>query len=175
MEHSQKVGLFARLITKNENPEESLVNDAFISGMLHDVGKIVLARNFSKQYDEIQHQAKFVGEPAWQYERETFGATHAEVGAYLLGLWRLPNPVIEAVAFHHQPTSSSHKMFSPLTAVHVANVLDQEEPSVQRKFKANQIDADYLNTLGLTEKLDTWRELCSKAERERDKKLSEMN
>ena len=175
MEHSQKVGLFARLITKNENSEESLVNDALVSGMLHDVGKIVLAKNFPKQYSKIQESAKHYTTPLWQIEEETFGASHAEVGAYLLSLWRLPSPVIEAVAYHHQPTRCSHQMFSPLTSVHVANVLEHKGLKQQtgiNKHKARKIDDEYLNALGLTENLESWREICIKAEQDENKRNS---
>jgi len=168
MEHSQKVGSYAKLITKNENPNESLVNDAFLSGMLHDMGKMILAQNFPKQYSNIQYLADHSTAPLWQLEQETFGTTHAEVGAYLLSLWRLPNPVIEAVAFHHQPTRCSHQMFSPLTAVHVANVLTQGDLKEQTGTKAKKIDNEYLNTLDFADKLESWRDLCTKADHRGD-------
>lgn len=166
MEHSQKVGSFARLITKNENPEESLVNDAFVAGMLHDVGILVLASNFPKQFAKLRDMAKYATTTIWEAEEETFGASHSEVGAYLLGLWRLPNPVVEAVAFHHQPAKCSHRFFSPLTSVHVADVLEQGEVTGIQKLKAKKIDEDYLNSLGLFEQIQPWREICEKAESE---------
>ena len=59
-------------------------------------------------------------------EQGVFGTTHAQVGAYLLGLWGLPDAVVEAVAWHHAPALARPKSFSPLIAVHVANFLDRE-------------------------------------------------
>ena len=178
LKHSQRVGSFARLIAKNENPEVTLVDDAFISGMLHDVGKLVLATNFPKQYSKIQEVSKYEINPFWQIEKDTFGATHAEVGAYLLNLWRIPPVVIEAVVFHHQPTRCSHQMFSPLTAVHVSNALEQDLQKKQsglQKLKAKRIDGEYLNALGLAERLDSWREIRDKAEQDQDKKSASLD
>ncbi len=171
MEHSQKVGSLARLITKNENPEESLVNDAFISGMLHDVGKIILAKNFPKQYTKIQELTRYETNPLWKIEQETFGVSHAETGAYLLSLWHLPNPVIEAVAFHHQPTKCSHQMFSPLTAVHAANVLAEKEQDRIQKMKAKKIDSEYLSNLRLTKHLESWQEIWDKVKLDGNKNI----
>ena len=51
------------------------------------------------------------------------GTTHAEVGAYLLGLWGLPDPIVEAVAWHHNPGGCPGKAFTPLTAVHAADAI----------------------------------------------------
>ncbi len=173
MEHSQIVGSFARLITKNESPQGSLVDDAFLSGMLHDVGKIVLAKNFPKQYGKARGLAKHSTTPLWQIEQEIFGACHADVGAYLLSLWRLPNSIVEAVAFHHQPRRCSHQRFSPLTAVHLANVLEErgtKEHATIQKLKAKKIDSEYSDALGLNEKIETWIEICDRAREDENKR-----
>jgi HD-like signal output (HDOD) protein len=61
--------------------------------------------------------------------RALLGTTHAEVGAYLLGLWGLPDAIVEALAFHHCPSACPDQRFSPLTAVHIANALVHTEDS----------------------------------------------
>ncbi|MDL5365726.1 response regulator [Xanthomonas sp. NCPPB 2654] len=73
---------------------------------------------------------------------------HAEAGAYLLGLWGLPMPIIEAVAFHRQPQRSSTRSFWVTGAVHVAMAL----------ASGTEIDEDYLAKTGVLNKLPTWRE-----------------
>jgi HD-like signal output (HDOD) protein/CheY-like chemotaxis protein len=73
---------------------------------------------------------------------------HTEAGAYLLGLWGLPMPIIEAVAFHRQPQRSSVRSFWVTGAVHVASALAGGEP----------IDEDYLGKVGVLAKLPNWRE-----------------
>ena len=56
-------------------------------------------------------------------EREIFGVTHAEVGAYLLGLWGIPFPIVEAVAFHHRPSEVAPESRALVGAIHIASGL----------------------------------------------------
>ena len=88
-------------------------------------------------------------------ERAAFQATHAEVGAYLLDLWGLPLPLVEAVALHHEPARASEPVFSPLTAVHIANVLEQEVSSVDAP---GGLDSNYLDRLNLSGRRELSRE-----------------
>ena len=52
------------------------------------------------------------------------GASHAQVGAYLLGLWGLPDIIVEGVALHHSPDKHPNKAFTPLIAVYFANIFE---------------------------------------------------
>jgi HD-like signal output (HDOD) protein len=124
---------------------------------LHDTGKLILASNFSSQYAEAVGLARQNRGPLFTAEREVFGITHADVGGYLLGLWGLPVPVVEAIALHHSPRVSAGKMFTALTAVHAADVLVQERRSSIEDIAPPRFDAPYLNELGLEEHLERWR------------------
>ena len=73
---------------------------------------------------------------------------HAEAGAYLLGLWGLPMPIIEAVAFHLQPQRANTRSFWVTGAVHVALALVNGDP----------VDEDYLQRAGVLNRLPQWRE-----------------
>ncbi len=75
---------------------------------------------------------------------------HTEAGAYLLGLWGLPMPIVEAVAFHRQPQRSSLRSFWVPGAVHVAGALVGNEP----------VDESYLQSLGVLHQLQAWREMA---------------
>jgi HD-like signal output (HDOD) protein len=92
-------------------------------------------------------------------ERAALGATHAEVGAYLLGLWGFPDPVLEAVAWHHSPGSCPGNIFSPLTAVHAANVLLARKDGVNQWTGHGDMDGEYLTRLGLSGRLEEWHNL----------------
>jgi HD-like signal output (HDOD) protein len=93
-------------------------------------------------------------------ESKVFGATHPEVGAYLLGLWGLPDSIVEAVAFHHSPSQCPGESFSPLTAVHVADYLeDQSNPVRATNAATEALDSVYLARLGLDGRIDQWKEL----------------
>ena len=87
--------------------------------------------------------------------------SHAEIGAYLLGLWGLPAQVTEAVAFHHQPGICGHQGLSPLAAVHVANVLVQESGEPEPNSQVAELDCSFLEQAGILHRVERWREKFS--------------
>jgi len=133
---------------------------AFTSGMLHDVGSLVLASQMPERYAELLERARGDERPTWQVEEEVLGVSHAEVGAYLLGLWGLPYPILEAAAYHHRPSTLPQERMSDLTAVHVASALVQARLPECCFGKAGQIDLAYLQSLGLEERLPDWEALA---------------
>src|SRR5260221_7430114 len=121
--HSQATAAAAKQIARLEAAEQRIVDEAFVAGLLHDTGKLVLASSRPEQYEKVLHVQQAQNLDSSAAEEQTFGANHAEVGGYLLSLWGLPVSVVEAIAFHHGPSRSPNKAFSPLTAVHAANLL----------------------------------------------------
>ncbi len=153
--HSLSTGAAAKRIAQIEQMDRKLVDEAFVSGLLHDAGKAALAFNFPAQYGETLRQAEVQGVDPLIAEYESFGANHADVGGYLLGLWGLPCPVVEAIAFHHQPAASANTSFSPLTAVHAADVL---VATANAGAPTSGPDMSYLNRLSLGDRFEVWRE-----------------
>jgi HD-like signal output (HDOD) protein len=133
------------------------MDEAFAAGMLHDTGRLVLITNLTEQYGRVVQLARERHLQRHEAEQEVFNATHAEVGAYLLGLWGLPVAVVEAINFHHYPARSASRTFCPLTAVHVANVLVQETAPRHEGMVPSQLDLDYLGALGLGDRVENWR------------------
>jgi HD-like signal output (HDOD) protein len=131
--------------------------DANIAGMLHDIGKLILAEALPRRFQQACDLANQLEMPLHAAELEVFGATHAGVGAYLFGLWGLPASIVEAIAFHHEPVRNNLRAFSPLTAVHVANVLEHELNPAQEPGRPPELDAAYLASLDLEHRLDKWR------------------
>jgi HD-like signal output (HDOD) protein len=81
------------------------------------------------------------------------------VGAYLLGIWGLPFPIVEAVAWHHRPSASAADEMSPLAAVHVANALHM--PSRVHGPELNEtIDTAFLERIGRADRLEAWTAAC---------------
>lgn len=154
--HSNEVAKTARQLVMAHNGNREMAEAAFLAGLLHDIGKVVLAGNFARQYNGTQSLAAKQSLPAWEVEKEIFGATHSEVGAFLLGLWGMPMQVLEAVAFHHHPLRDNSREFTVLTAVHVANALHYELHSGFEVRKA-VIDEEYLSQIGLLACLPSWR------------------
>ena len=155
--HSAVVGSVAKEIAKSRLREKSEIENAFMSGLLHDIGKLLFAMNMSDSYNEAVSRAAEEGRPLEEVEREIFGTTHAELGSYLLGIWGLPDPIVEAVAFHHMPQQCPEQTFIPLTTVHVANGLAHEMLSKDEKLIEAKIDMEYLKRLDLEDWLSDCR------------------
>lgn len=152
-EHSMRVGMNANKIGHRLKP--GIAVDAFTSGLLHDIGEVVLAVNLPKEFVEVSKLVEN-GECRLAAERRVFETTHAEIGAYLLGLWGLPQPVVEAVAFHHTPLETATNEITPLTAVHIANAIEHHASYDGIDDWRMRLDAEYIARLGLTEKVDDW-------------------
>ena len=158
--HSLAVSLYAKTIIKNENLGQELINNSMMAGLLHDLGKLILATNFEKPYRQVLAAAQGTGKNLLDLEYEAFGTSHAEIGAYLMGLWRLDNSTIEAIAFHHLPVRSMTQNIGLLTAVHVANALDHEARTSADQNTELQCDTEYLDKLEITSRIPQWRQVC---------------
>jgi len=154
--HSLALGSMARSIARTVRHDPHFVNEVFMAGLLHDVGKLVLLTKATDQFLGADAQARRQGHPMRQVEAEIFGVSHAEVGAYLLGMWGLSDPVVEAAAYHHSPAECVLDEFCALTAVHVATAFAGEQPGTC-------IDHGFLEHIGCAEQLDEWRDICDGA------------
>lgn len=155
--HCTSTGLVARVVARMQKAGREIADEACVAGMLHDIGKVMLATSLPGEYEKAVQLAVQRKIPISEAEREIFGATHSQVGAYLLGLWGLPVTIVEAVAFHHDPRQSTGDAFSPLTAVHVANCLTAEIHGLKGASAVAPVDTGYLDTLGLTDRIEDWR------------------
>jgi HD-like signal output (HDOD) protein len=156
--HSFQTGILARTLARIEGHDEKMMELAFTAGLLHDAGKLVLAANLPVPYRNVLDQARLRNCAVFVVEQEVFQATHADVGAFLLGIWGLPTALVEAVAFHHNPGASGDTQFSALTAVHAANVLCQGSQTSATDTALTPVDLDYLARLGLKDRMPIWSE-----------------
>jgi len=161
-EHNISTGQMAKTIARSEIKDQVIIDNSFLAGMLHDAGKLILASSFPEQYREIATLLKESQNTAHALECEVFGISHAEVGAYLMELWGLPIPVVEAIAYHHAPNMCLEKHFTPLTAVYLANIFGHYKINPDKEENESPFDDEYISALNLSEKLATWREkICN--------------
>lgn len=153
--HSGEVGRLAQIILKAENKSKQDVDDVLTAGLLHDCGKLVFAANMGAKYAEVLKETAENESSLSLAEHETFGASHAEMGAYLLGIWGLPDSIVEAVAFHHNPADFPHQGCTSLTAVHVANCFFKDRDG-------SSSDQTYLEQIGMMDRLPAWVSLMQK-------------
>jgi putative nucleotidyltransferase with HDIG domain len=127
--HALLTGKIARALFRSNHAR---AEEAFVAGLLHDIGRLVPGRT------------------------TTSADKHARLGAYLLGLWGLPHPIIEAVAFHDNPRGLGHAGFELVDAVHVADYLSAQ--LVGGGCEVEPPDLVYLAERGITEaQLERWR------------------
>jgi HD-like signal output (HDOD) protein len=155
-DHSANTGILARRIAIEFLNDPQVTEQAFAAGLLHDAGKLILADGMPEQYASILADARARSKPLFEVEREVLGATHADIGAYLLTLWSLPLPLTEAVAHHHEPGRAGADAFNLIGVVHVANSL-QREPVSHPAITPSPLDAGFLEAMGVAGHLESWR------------------
>lgn len=140
--------LGARLARELLADDPDRAAEAYAAALMRDVGMLILALGSAPTYAGVLEKARDGGLPA--LERAAFGASHAEVGAYLLGLWGLPSTLVEAVTCHHEPFPD-HADSDVVLAVHVASEL----VDAALEGRATAIAPSAIAVLG--PRLDHWR------------------
>lgn len=100
-QHSVAVGAATRLLARRLGHRQ--VGEAFVAGLLHDIGKLVLNQYLPREFTACLEAVNRQGKPAAEAETALFGATHGEVGGWLAERWNLPLPLVEAIRHHHRP------------------------------------------------------------------------
>jgi HD-like signal output (HDOD) protein len=158
--HSFAAANAAKTVALCEGGDRKLADEAYVAGLLHDIGKLILITNLQDQYNEALALARQEQLPINIAEHRVFGADHADVGGYLLGLWGLPVPVVEAIALHHNPEMAVQKTFSPLTALHAGNVLSSGTRPPWAGLPPSRFNQTYLASLDLADRVEDWRAAC---------------
>jgi HD-like signal output (HDOD) protein len=128
--------------------------EAFTAGILHDIGKLILAMHRGEEYRAVLKEAVRTDCAPSIVERAVFGATHGEIGAYLLSLWGFPASLVEAAAFHAAPGRAESSEPNTLSVVYLADRLCRWNCSADDRLEAAAFDLAYLDSVGLTRMLD---------------------
>ncbi len=158
--HSLNVGTLAKKIAENEEVEKTVIDNALLGGMLHDLGKLILAQNIPERHAEALSLAAKENIPLWQAEQALLGASHARIGAYLVGLWGLSEELMLTVANHHAPAAVPDDSFSALTAVYLANEI-HKQLMLGPEIRMQEFDNEYLSRLNIQAKLPAWQGLAT--------------
>ncbi len=123
LEHSFGCGVTAKIITNILNFNFS--STEFSSGVIHDIGKVLLDLYAPDCLDDILDNAYKKGLSFIDSEMELYGVNHCQLGSKLLNIWGLPEEVIDVVANHHSPERANNKLL--VSVVHVADLLTYSE------------------------------------------------
>jgi putative nucleotidyltransferase with HDIG domain len=155
--HSMSVAMCARALATLLRLDKPAVDDAFMAGLFHDIGKLVLVANLPATYAEALEIHQKRGIPLQEAEYTVLKATHAEVGAYLLGLWAFADRIVEVCAYHHTPHLYQGANPEVLLAVHAADaIVKNTDPDGSGGPNWDGVDMEFLQALGVAEALDSW-------------------
>jgi len=150
-DHSMSTAMIARSIATQRDLGQNQIDEAFMAGLLHDIGKLILMDKLPEKSMEIVDLFDSGGCQLWEAEQQVLGTTHAQVGAYLMGLWGLSESMVESIAFHHCPSMCSKDSFGTLSVVHLANAAQHGENGEQ---SMDRLDIGYLEKLGIADGLN---------------------
>ncbi|MCL2381242.1 MAG: HDOD domain-containing protein [Treponema sp.] len=153
-EHSYKTAFYAFNLVKNFHKDRNLLDDVYVGGMLHDMGKIIFSSVHPELLGRIQGFCAARGMPASTFEDFAAGTNHAEIGALVAEKWNFPEAFVACIRYHHNAESAPKEYQSLVDTVYLANTFclledgeitfDQVEGAVLERFGLNskqQVDA----------------------------------
>ncbi len=161
-QHGLLVSSLAKEVAHGLMMSDYEVDSAVTAGMLHVLGRLILASSMPRRYRNVLAKAKTMNIMLDDVEANLLGVSHGMVGAYLLALWGLPLSVIEAVFFHHSPEQSpcDTNKASPLMAVHIADVLAYQVSPVGSVGKQPELSPVYRQNPVIQTRLPYWQEVA---------------
>lgn len=155
-QHSLQTAAIAREIAKADPAMAATSDEAFLAGLLHDIGHLALVHKDGERYAEIAALQRQQGLTQNEAEVRTLNATHGELGAYLIGLWGFPDSLVEAVAYHELPARAPTSGLGLPAVLHVANCLARHPEITDPADPRLGLDLDYLRPLGLQDRWPAW-------------------
>ncbi len=132
------------------DPEE-----VYLSALMHDIGKILIERHFSKVFFRVKRRVALDKMPFLKAEKKELGITHAELGRFIAEAWSLPAQIEEVIAYHHEPSKAS-AMKELASLVHIANfVCNMAGIGFGIDTMANLLDTNALDIIRLDERVVT--------------------
>lgn len=149
--YSVRVAKLSRMFSTPARADEALT-----AGILHDIGKLVLAIRVPEKFTEVIARVSKTGEAQHIVERELIGVGHPEAGAYLMVAWGIPVQVVEAVAFHHDPRAVETGDRAIVSVVHAADALSG---IIGCGDPESCLDVEFLKQAGFGNEIARWRKL----------------
>ncbi len=150
-EHSHRCAYYAYNLAKNfKSSNRTLQDDAYVGGMLHDMGKIIFSAIHPELLDHIKAFCSSKGIDERTFEDLAGGMNHAEIGARVAEKWNFPEGLVAAIRYHHEPALMTTDHKDVAFTVYLANVFCEYEIA---GMTYDQIDGLVLQDFGfLSEK-----------------------
>ena len=158
-DHSFAVAAAARQIMESLTDDQTMIADAHLAGVLHHVGTLALS-DFTHEYPRQQNPATNMQRANNRGNAPSDSAEAGpDPGGYLVALWGLPDPIVQAIAYHRIPAACPERVVGPLLAVHVANALLDQAPGPMDEG-CERLAMDYLEETRSIDRLGCWHEIC---------------
>ncbi|MDR0377237.1 MAG: HDOD domain-containing protein [Spirochaetaceae bacterium] len=145
-EHSYKTAFYAYNLVKNFHKDHNLLDDAYVSGILHDMGKIIFSSVHPELLVQIKDFCTAKNLPVSAFEDMAAGMNHAEIGALVAEKWNFPECLICAIRFHHDPLACPSKYRVLVETVYLANMFCEYE---KEGVSFDQLNSEVLGRFGL--------------------------
>ena len=145
-EHSYKTAFYAFNLVKNFRKDRNLLDDAYVGGILHDMGKIIFSNVHPELLHKIQSFCTERGLPASTFEDLSAGMNHAEIGALIAEKWNFPEGLVCSIRYHHDPASAPQEYKDLVDTVYLANMFCEFEAT---NVTFDQFDTAVLENFGI--------------------------
>jgi len=156
--HGVETARAVRMICEMEKIGQADTDALYTAALLHDAGEALLATGPPGYYQHCVDFAELNGVSLEEAEREVFSCTHAELAAYLLGIWSLPDLIVEAVLFHHHPEEVETVGAHGPMMVYCADLLCRDTDRVWGTRPDTEQPLALLRAAGLAGKFEAWRQ-----------------
>ncbi len=146
-EHSYRTAFYAYNLAKNFRKDRNLLDDSYVGGILHDMGKIIFANVHPDLLNKIRAFCTDKEIPAATFEDLSAGMNHAEIGALIAEKWNFPDNLVAAIRLHHDPTVAPAEVKDLVETVYLANMLCEFE---NKNVAFDQLDRKTLTTFGIS-------------------------
>jgi HD-like signal output (HDOD) protein len=159
--HSWETACLAQHISREKRLPARIGEEAFLAGLMHEIGRFIIIDNFPDQFAAASAGARATKSSLLSRLREAFQTTPAQVGAYVLELWGLPRGVVNTISWLDTPEDDQANGFSLTTALYVADHI------ASARFPADSCPVedwktDYLQAVGCADNIPAWEKFYSR-------------
>ncbi len=153
--HSWETARLAQHICRDQGLPAKTGEEAFLAGLLHEIGRFILMDNFADLFDAACDKARQAGLPLTNGLREIFQATPSQVAAFILELWGLPDAAIAAVGALDNPQDDAAKGLPICAALDIANHIASAKFPPD-SFAVEDWNMDYIRSVGCADQIPFW-------------------
>lgn len=146
-EHSYRTAFYAYHLARNITKKKDILDDVYVGGILHDMGKIIFSSVHPELINRIEKFCRDKGIPTELFEDLSSGLNHAEIGGRIAQKWNFPSALVSAIQYHHHPADSPSEHRDVVYTVYLANVLSDPK---HHEFTFDQIDQDVVAEFNVT-------------------------